>query len=141
MIIVNLDEIDKILSDYISHHNKKFYFYFFNCEFQIEFDKNFTANKEIKYFYNTDINNIKSYLLYYIDSCKSGGYKFSNINHLTIDKISCMCNMTYEHYIIQPMEAIELKLNMIIAKNPQLVNSLGRKKSSSDQKIFSYTFY
>ena len=37
----NLDEFDKILSYYISHHNKKFDIYFFKCDFQIEFDNNF----------------------------------------------------------------------------------------------------
>ena len=35
-------------------------------------------------------------------------------------------NMTYEHYIKQPMQAVELKLNMIVAKNPHLINSLYR---------------
>ena len=32
--------------------------------------------------------------------------------------------MAYEHYIKQPMQPIELKLNMIFAKNPNLKNSL-----------------
>ena len=35
-------------------------------------------------------------------------------------------NMTYEYYISQPMQAVEMKLNMIVAKNPQLTNSLNR---------------
>ena len=78
---INLDEINKILSDYISHHSKKFVLYFIKCEFEIDFDNNFTANIQITYQYKTDTNNIKRYLIYYIDSCKSRGYKFSNINH------------------------------------------------------------
>ena len=32
--------------------------------------------------------------------------------------------MTYEYYIKQPMQLVELNLNMIIAKNPHLINSL-----------------
>ena len=32
----------------------------------------------------------------------------------------------YDNYIKHPMQAIELKLNMIIAKNPHLINSLER---------------
>ena len=37
--------------------------------------------------------------------------------------------MTYESYFNQPMQAIELRLNMIIAKNPQLINALDRNKN------------
>ena len=33
---------------------------------------------------------------------------------------------TYDNYIKHPMQAIELKLNMINAKNPHLLNSLNR---------------
>ena len=41
--IVNLDEVNEILNDFISTHNKNFDFFFINCEFGIEFDNNFTA--------------------------------------------------------------------------------------------------
>ena len=34
--------------------------------------------------------------------------------------------MTYEHYIRQPMQMAELNLNMIIAKNSNLLKSLDR---------------
>ena len=30
--------------------------------------------------------------------------------------------MTYVYYINQPMQAVELRINMVIAKNPQLIN-------------------
>ena len=35
--------------------------------------------------------------------------------------------MTYDNYIKHPMQAIEWELNTIIAKNPQLINSLNRE--------------
>ena len=35
-------------------------------------------------------------------------------------------NMTYEQYIALPMQVLELKLNMIIAKNPNLIISLNK---------------
>ena len=60
---------------------------------------------------------------------------------MTIITISCMCNMTYEYYINQPMQAIELQLNLVIAKNPQLTNSLDRNKNHPIKKIFSDTIY
>ena len=34
--------------------------------------------------------------------------------------------MSYEHYNNQPMQAVEMKLNMIIAKNPDLIHSVNR---------------
>ena len=68
---VNIDEFVKIFNDVIITHNKKFDFYYNDCEFGIQFDKNYTANIEINYHYNTDYINIKSYLLFYIDSCES----------------------------------------------------------------------
>ena len=45
-----LDEVIKILNDYISNQNKFFDYYFNNCEFVIEFDNNFIANIKINFF-------------------------------------------------------------------------------------------
>ena len=105
---------------------------------ETEFDNQFTENIEYNYHHNTDTKNIKSYLLYYIDSFKSGGYNFSNINYVIINTISCMCNMTYEYYINQPMQAYALKLNMIIDKNPSLLNALDRNKNHPLIRKFSH---
>ena len=73
---INFDEVDKILSDYVTTHNKKFYFYLVRCEFVLEFDNIFTTNIQTNYCYNMDdITKIESYLLYWIDCFKSRGYK------------------------------------------------------------------
>ena len=61
------DEVDKILNDYTTFHNKKFYFYFINCKFVIEFDNSFAIKIETTSFYNTDISNLMSSLLYSFD--------------------------------------------------------------------------
>ena len=37
--------------------------------------------------------------------------------------------MTYEFYINQPMQSVELRLNMVVAKNPQLIKSLDQNKN------------
>ena len=97
---------------------------FFNCEIEIEFDNNFIANKKTIYFYNTEIINMKRYLLYDIDCFKSRGHKIYNINQMTIKIIGDRSNMTFEHYINQPMHVCERKINMNIAKSPKLINSL-----------------
>ena len=45
--IFNLDEVDKILKDYVSSQNKKFDIYFIYCEFKIQFDNNSTRDLKI----------------------------------------------------------------------------------------------
>ena len=92
-----MDEINKILNDYISTHNKYFNFYFTICEFVLEFDNNFIANTKTNYFYNTDITNINKCLLYDIDFFKSSGYMFHIIKQMTINMISDRCNMSDEN--------------------------------------------
>ena len=48
---------------------------------------------------------------------------------MNINTISCKCNMSYKHYINQPISALERRMKMIIAKNPQLINSLNCNKN------------
>ena len=65
--IINLDEVDKILDDYVTTHNKKFYFYFNRYEFILEFDNKFKTNIETTYCHNihNEFTKINSYLLYW----------------------------------------------------------------------------
>ena len=48
---------------------------------------------------------------------------------MTIKTKSDRCNMTYEHYINQPMSMCERKMNKNTAKNPQLIKSIDRIKN------------
>ena len=73
--------------------------------------------------------NINRYSLFDTDCFKSRGDKFYKINQMTINLYSDRCNMTYEHYINQPMQMFERKIKFNFAKNPQLINSLGRNKN------------
>ena len=72
---------------------------------------------------------MKQFLLYWIDYFMSRGYKFCKINEMIIQSISNRRDMTYKHYIIQPMRMSERKINLNIARNPQLINSLDRNKN------------
>ena len=56
---VDINDFDKIFNDYITSHNKKFDFYYINCEFVIETD-NYLANIEINFHYNTDYISLES---------------------------------------------------------------------------------
>ena len=125
-----LDDVDKILSDYVTTHKKKFYFYLIRCEFVLEFDNNFITNMKTNYCYSMDdITKIRSYLYYWIDCFKSRGSKFYNINQMTVNINGDRRNMTYESYINQPISMCERKIKINIAENPHFINSLDRNKN------------
>ena len=117
-----LDEVDKILKDYVSTHNKKFDTYFIYCEFKIQFDNNSTTDLKTDRVHNIEIEKISQSLIDSIEYLESKGYKFQNINQMTINTISDRCNMTYEYYIHPPMFPLEIKLNLIIGKYPKLLD-------------------
>ena len=125
VIKVNIINFEKIFNNYITNHNKKFDFYYINCEFEIEIN-NYLTNIEINFHHNTDYINIKSYLFFYTESI---GTKFSNINRMIINTISCLCNMNYDYYIKNPMSMLERRMNFINNKNPELINALNRNEN------------
>ena len=112
----DIDEIDEMFDKYINIHNKKFVFYYIDCQFQINFKNNIFAKIEINQHFNTDYINIKNYLLFYIDSCRYGNFVFDNIINMEIIMISCRCNMTYKNYMNSPMSMLERCINMVIGK-------------------------
>ena len=122
---VNINNFDKIFNKYITNHNKKFDFYYINCEFQIE-NNNRLVNIEINFHHNTDYINLKNYLYFYT---KSHNIKNFKINKMIINTISCLCNMTYKYYLSNPMSMLERRINYIISKNPELINTLDRNKN------------
>ena len=74
-VIINviLDEIDKILNNYVSTHNKKFNLYLIKCEFIITLSNNFSTNIETIYIHNKQSDKITYDLLYNIDCMKLKG--------------------------------------------------------------------
>ena len=124
-----MEEVDKIIKDYVNTHNKNFDIYFLFCEFKIQFDNKSTRDLKTDCVHNIEIEKINQCLLYSIEYLESKGYKFQNFNQMTINIISDRCNITYEIYIKNPMPMVERRINSIIAKNPQLINSLDRNKN------------
>ena len=135
---VNIDDIDHIFEKYIKIRNQKFVFYYINCQFVIQFKNNIFATIQINNHLNTDYINIKSYLLFYIDSCEYGNFIFDNIFNMEINTISCRCNMTYRYYMNNPMSMLERRINYIISRNPYLLNCLNRNKNHPLIKNFSH---
>ena len=122
---VDINNFDKIFNNYITNHNKKFDFYYINCEFQIEFNYQL-LNIEINFHHNTDYINLKCLLFFYTESHNIKNFK---INQMIIDTISCLSNMTYKYYLLMPMSMLERRINYIINKNPRLINALNRNKN------------
>ena len=135
-IVINVDinNFDKIFNDYIKNHNKKFDFYYINCEFQIE-TNNRLVNIEFNFHHNTDYINLKCTLFFYTESHNIKNFK---INKMIINTISCLCNMTYKYYLNNPMPMVERRINYTIAKNPELIKSLDRNKSHPLVRKYSY---
>ena len=119
---IHLDNVDKILNDYVSTHNKKFDLYFIKCNFNTTLD-NYTTTIETNFVYNTESYKILYELLFFIDYMKFEGYELCNINQMTINTINDRCNMTYEYYTHKSFNPLEVKLNIIIAKNPKLLDN------------------
>ena len=126
---INLDEVDKISNDYITSYNKKFDFYYIDYTFRIQLDNDNTVKKEIIHRINTEHINLKSCLLYFIDSCQSRGLNFSKINHMSITILSCMFYMSLKYFINQPTSMLERRMNIIIAKNPRLIKLFNWNKN------------
>ena len=126
---VSLNEFDKILTNYVSTHNKKFDFYIIYCDCLIEFDNNFITNVATHYIYNTDITNLYEYFLHELNFHQARGYNVSNINQMAIKTIKDKCNMSYKHYMDKPMSMCERKINMNFARIPHLINSLDPNKN------------
>ena len=60
--------------------------------------------------------NLKRYLLKWIEHFNQIEHKFHHNFELNFTTINDKMNITYGHYIKQTMQAIESKLNMIIAQ-------------------------
>ena len=95
--------------------------------------------KRTSYCYNyDDITKIKSYFSYWIDYYKLQGYGFCNIYEMIIKTIGDKCNMTHKHYITQPIQMIERRVNFVIDRRSQLINALDRTKNHLLIRKFSH---
>ena len=96
-------QIENILKNYVLDYNKKYAFFLFIRKWKLIFSDTFAKNK------------------YY----QKRGHKFSHISEMNITFITVLRNMTYEHYLIQPKPMVEWILNKKLAKNSELIKTLG----------------
>ena len=58
---------------------------------------------------------------------------------MNITFISDLRNMTYKHYLNQTKSILEWRLNIILAKNPELAKIFGNRPNPSSRK-YEYMF-
>ena len=122
----NFFEIDKILNGYITNNSKKYKLFLIKCDFEIVFTDNFLFHIETDFYSNRDPFNLKRYLLYDIEDFINKGHTFSHIDEMNILIVNDRMFMTYDFYLKQPKSMLERKLNVKLARNPNLINSLNR---------------
>ena len=120
---IDLDNIDKVLNNYIDNHIKKFDIYFVKCLFNISFG-NVIYELDTVFVYNTESYKIIIQLLFFIDMMKAEGRNFNNISQMTIIINSDICNMTSDYSRYMRLNPIERQINIIFSKNPRFLNQI-----------------
>ena len=123
----NLNKIDIIFYDYIIEYNKKFEYYLVKCEFKLIFNNlNYSPHVTSRLFDNKTMISLRIFLKDIINDFNNQGYSFNHISELNIITKVRKLFMTYDFYITRPMPMFERKINMIISRNPHLINAMDR---------------
>ena len=121
----NLNDIDKIINNYVPSYNKKFDIYSIKCDFYLVFNDDFKIHIETYYVHNKDdLTKIKINLLSWIEHLKFEGYSFCHINEMIIKTITDKHWMTYNTYMQTPMPMVERRFNYVFHKCPYLIRAL-----------------
>ena len=142
----NFFDVDDLFNEYITNHNQKFDLYVNKFDFILFFDIEFYPDVKPVFPNNTSTFPPKSILLNCFENFSERGFKISSISEMIDTTISNKRYMTYECYIKQPMQMVELNLNMIIFKSPHLIKALEgsishhliRKYSLNQKKTNTY---
>ena len=127
----NLNDIDKIINNYVTTCNKKFDIYFITCDFYLVFDNDFGIHIKTNHAHNKDdLTKVKTELLYWIEHLNFEGYSFCHINEMIIKSITDKHWMTYITYTQRPMHMFERRFNYVFHKCPYLIRALDRNKYS-----------
>ena len=115
----NLNDIDKIINNYVTSYNKKFDISSIKCDFYLVFIDDFKIHIETQYVHNKDdLTKIKTELLSWIEHLKFEGYSFCHINEMIIKSLTDKHWMTYNTYIQQTMPMVERRFNYVFDKYP-----------------------
>ena len=116
--------MDSILKNYVLEYNKKISFYLIICKWKTHFSNTIVSVKSDTWMSKSDDIFLRDFVLSKIRCYERHGYIFSHISEMKITFITDLRNMIYEHYLIQSKCMFEWKLNVILAKNPELLRFL-----------------
>ena len=121
----NLNDIDKIINNYITSYNKKIDIYSIKCDFYLVFNDDFKIHIETYNYHNKDdLTRMKRELLSWIENLKFKVYSFCHINEMIIKSITDKHWMTYITYMQRPMHMLERRFNYVFHKCPYLIRAL-----------------
>ena len=127
----NLNDIDKIINNYVTSYNKKFDIYSIKCDFYLVFSNDFEIHIETQNVHNMDdLTKLKTQLLAWIEHLKFEGYSFCHKNEMIIKTITDKHWMTYITFMQKPMPMVERRFNCVFHKCPYLIRALHRNKYS-----------
>ena len=127
----NLNDVDKIIKNYVTSYNKKFDVFFIKCDLYLVCINDFGIHIETHYVHNKDdLAKIKTELLYKLELLKQERYSFCHINEMIIKSITDKHWMTYNTYMQKPMLIVERRFYYDFHKCPYLIRELDRNKYS-----------
>ena len=123
----DMNKINNIIDTFINLYDKKYYFYLIKYNFKLVFiNPQYWVNIETTPHSSRIIMSSEYLLNDAINDINNQGYTFDHKDEFNIIMIADKMDITYDFYIKHNMSALELKLNLIFAKNPYLINSLNR---------------
>ena len=115
----DITQLNEIKKKYVSIYNKKDYLYQIRCVLKVLTNTNDIQHPTIKPILNVQYISDSNIILEN-EPC------FALEFEMRVTFISSHKYMTYDNYKKQPMPMCEIKLNQILYKNPELINSLNR---------------
>ena len=114
-------QIENILKNYVHDYNKKFDFCAVICKWKVHFSNKIIYVKTNPWHNHSCGFNLREFLLSRIKYYERRQHIFCRISLMTITFISDLRDMTYKHYLQQPKSMLEWRLNLILAKRPELI--------------------
>ena len=118
--------IENIFKNSVLDYNEKLAFYLIIYKWKVHFsDTNISVESNTWYSVSAGYY-LRNFLSSKNKYFERYGRKFSHISEVNPTFIPDLRNMTYEHYVVnQPKSSLEWKLNVLLAKNPELIKILG----------------
>ena len=119
-----LIELEEIKKKHVKNYDRRFEFYHIIRKRKLQFVDTVICVK-FKKLYSDNTNwGLASFFMKKIENFGRQGLRFSYMLEMNITSITRLDLMTYEHYIIQPMQMVERVLNQKLIGNPELVKLL-----------------